>query len=290
MNSELELSKVTVAGASGVIGSNLCKTLVEAGVEVYGLGRDLRKLQEVADSLAGCPGKFVPIPLTSIGPDGWENAVKTINRQASHIDVFVHAIGVIVPGGVLELTELEIQRIVQTNFVSAVYASRAVLPDMIARGKGRFIVVGSLGGLLPMPYEALYCASKFALRGFCLSLQEELLPTGVSVSLLSPGAVDGAMLKEEGADWRAAPAFAQPLLDAETVARAAIRLMFSQQAELLVPRRDRIFAAMMNVFPGLFSLASPFLRRSGMRRLRRYRKTASPEGSKYATECYGVSI
>jgi short-subunit dehydrogenase len=290
MNTELERLKVTVAGASGVIGSTLCKHLAGAGAEVYGLGRNFEKLREVASSLTSCRGAFVPVLLNSLGPDGWETAHKTILGQAGHIDVFVHAIGVLVPGGVLELRDLEIQKILQTNFVSAVYASRAVLPDMIARGKGQFIVVGSLGGLVPMPYEALYCASKFALRGFCLSLRDELSPTGVHVSLLSPGAVDGAMLKEEGSDWRAAQAFAQPLLEADTVARAAIQLIRSPQAEILVPRQDRALAALMNVTPRLFSIVFPLLRKAGIRRLRRYRKSENPIGSKYATECIGIPI
>ena len=290
MNTELERMKITIAGATGVIGSNLCRNLVQAGIDVYGLGRDLEKLQVVANSLAAFPGKFVPIPLNSLGPDGWETALKTILEQAGKIDVFVHAIGVLVPGGVLELTEPEIQKILQTNLVSVIYASRAVLPHMIARGKGQFIVVGSLGGLVPMPFQALYCASKFALRGFCLSLQEELQSTGVNVSLLSPGSVDGAMLKNEGADWRAARAFAQPLLDADTVAREAIRLMRSPQIELLIPRWSRELAALMNAFPRLFSLVSPVLRKSGMRRLRRYRESEHPIEHKQETECYGVSL
>jgi short-subunit dehydrogenase len=290
MNTDLGKMKITIAGATGVIGSNLCKNLVEAGAEVYGLGRDFRKLQEVGDLLPASPGRFVPVPLNSLGPDGWKTALRSILEQAGQIDVLVHGIGVLVPGGVLELTEMEIQKILQTNFVSVIYASRAVLPHMIAHGKGQFIVVGSLGGLVPMPYEALYCASKFALRGFCLSLQEELRSTGVSVSLLSPGSVDGAMLKHEGADWRAARAFAQPLLNADAVAREAIRLIRSPQVELLIPRWNRELAALLNVFPRLLSLASPALRKSGMRRLRRYRKSEHQVGPKHETECYGVTI
>lgn len=290
MNRNLERMKITVAGATGVIGGNLCKNFVEGGAEVYGLGRDPEKLKGLADSLAGRRGTFVPVTLHALGPEGWETAINTILKNTGHIDVFVHAIGTIVPGGALELTELEVQKILQTNFVSAVHASRAVLPYMIARGKGHFIVVGSLGGIVPMPYEALYCASKFALRGFFLSLQEEVRPTGVSVSLLSPGAVDGAMLKEEGSDWRAALTFAQTPLDPDRVSSEAIHLMRMPRGELLVPRRNRTLAALLNLFPGFFARTYPFFLNSGIRRLRRYRESDDPTGSKYATECYGGTL
>jgi short-subunit dehydrogenase len=290
MDRNLERMTITVAGATGVIGGNLCKHLVERGANVYGLGRDPEKLKALDESLAGGPGTFFPVALNSLGPDGWETAINAILKHADHVDVFVHAIGTIVPGGVMELTDLEIQKILQTNFVSAVHASRTVLPDMIARGKGHFIVVGSLGGIVPMPYETLYCASKFALRGFCLSLQEELRPTGVSVSLLSPGAVDGAMLRAEGSDWRAALTFAQTPLNPDRVSSEAICLMHTPGGELLVPRRNRTLAALLNLFPKFFALTYPFFLTSGKRRLRRYRESDDPTESKHATECYGSSL
>ncbi|XP_021095731.1 estradiol 17-beta-dehydrogenase 1 isoform X5 [Heterocephalus glaber] len=82
--------------------------------------------------------------------------------------------------------------VLDVNVVGTVRTVQAFLPDMKRRGSGRVLVTGSVGGLMGLPFNAVYCASKFALEGLCESLAVLLLPFGVHVSLIECGPVHTA--------------------------------------------------------------------------------------------------
>jgi short-subunit dehydrogenase len=88
----------------------------------------------------------------------------------------------------VEATALEEARAqVETNFWGVVRCTTAVLPQMRARGSGHVIVMSSIGGLIGLPFQAYYSASKFALEGWAEALAYEVGPFGIDVSLIEPG-------------------------------------------------------------------------------------------------------
>ena len=127
-----------------------------------------------------------------------------------------------------------------------------------------------------MPFESLYCATKFALRGFCLSLREELRPAGIEVNLISPGPVETEMLRTESTCDRSTITFVEHPLAPGDVADAILRMIRKPSPEVVLPARTKLVSLLMGIFPSLFTAAYPFLDLVGGLRLKRYRKRLAP--------------
>jgi NAD(P)-dependent dehydrogenase (short-subunit alcohol dehydrogenase family) len=114
-------------------------------------------------------------------------AVDSIVRRDGRIDAVVHCAGLSLSGPVEETTCEEALRQFETNYFGTVRILRAVLPIMRRQGCGRIIVIGSIAGLIGLPYAGHYSATKFALDGLVEALRHEVLPFGIHVSVVHPG-------------------------------------------------------------------------------------------------------
>lgn len=267
---------VLLIGGTGALARAAWARLARAGATVVAVGRDEQPPGEIARGIPGASGRAEWLRIGSLHSRELAGAVQRVLRAHGRIDALVHAAGWTVPGALAELTDEQCAAIMEVNFSSVVAAVRAVLPAMTNQRCGHIVVVGSLGGIVPMPYETLYCASKFALRGFCFSLQEETQASGVNVSLLAPGPFHSPMLRREATDPRAALTFTEAPRDADDVARDLVQLLLRPRRELVTPRGRRLPALVLHLFPGLFGYLFPFLRAAGTRRLRRLAVEAVP--------------
>jgi NAD(P)-dependent dehydrogenase (short-subunit alcohol dehydrogenase family) len=116
-------------------------------------------------------------------------ALSTFGR----IDVLVNNAAVSLLGAVEEVTEDEIQMVLETNLLGPIHVTRAVLPHMRARRAGHVISVSSVGGFQGAPGLGIYSASKFGLEGVMESLAAEVAPVGIKVSLVEPGRISSGM-------------------------------------------------------------------------------------------------
>jgi NAD(P)-dependent dehydrogenase (short-subunit alcohol dehydrogenase family) len=167
-----------VTGASSGIGKATAERLVDAGYKVYGTSR--RGAQ-------GGRYVFEMLPLDVTSDDSVANAVDEVIRRDSRIDLLVNNAGFgVAPGGAEESSMDQARSIFETNFFGLVRMTRAVVPHMRRQGHGRIINIGSVLGLLPMPYGALYAATKHAVEGYSESLDHELRTRGIRVSVIEP--------------------------------------------------------------------------------------------------------
>ena len=103
------------------------------------------------------------------------------------IDVFINNAGIGI-GGPIEFCKIEdVQKQMDVNFMGMVRWLSHAVPAMRKQGFGKILCISSIGGLIGLPYQGAYSASKFAMEGFCDALRLELLKSGVSVSLIEPG-------------------------------------------------------------------------------------------------------
>src|SRR5438067_11041742 len=108
-------------------------------------------------------------------------------RRDGRIDLLVNNAGFgVAPAGAEESSIDQARSIFETNFFGLVRMTRAVLPHMRRQGSGRIINIGSVLGFLPMPYGALYAATKHAVEGYSESLDHELRTRGIRVSVIEP--------------------------------------------------------------------------------------------------------
>ncbi len=170
-----------VTGASSGIGEATAQRLATAGYKVYGTSR--------RGALSALPGKqsFEMLPLDVTSDASVEAAVNEIIRLEGRIDLLVNNAGFgVAPGGAEESSIEQAKAIFETNFFGLIRMTRAVVPHMRRQGNGRIINIGSVLGFLPMPYGALYSATKHAVEGYSESLDHELRTRGIRVSVIEP--------------------------------------------------------------------------------------------------------
>lgn len=116
-----------------------------------------------------------------------EAVVREVIRRAGRIDMLVNNAGFgVAPAGAEESSIEQAQSIFDTNFFGVVRMTRAVVPHMRRQLRGRILNIGSVLGFLPMPYGALYAATKHAIEGYSESLDHELRTLGIRVSVIEP--------------------------------------------------------------------------------------------------------
>ena len=133
-------------------------------------------------------GRVVASAASGLPPSvGVGAAVKEVMRLEGRIDLLVNNAGFgVAPAGAEESSIEQARSIFDTNFFGVVRMTRAVVPHMRGQGRGRIINIGSVLGFLPMPYGALYAATKHALEGYSESLDHELRGKGIRVSVIEP--------------------------------------------------------------------------------------------------------
>jgi NAD(P)-dependent dehydrogenase (short-subunit alcohol dehydrogenase family) len=167
-----------VTGASSGIGEATAQRLAAAGYKVYGTSR--RGAQAIGQA-------FEMLPLDVTSDDSVDALVAEVMRREGRIDLLVNNAGFgVAPGGAEESTLEQARAIFETNFFGLVRMTRAVLPHMRKQQSGRIINMSSVLGFLPMPYGALYAATKHAVEGYSESLDHELRTRGIRVSVIEP--------------------------------------------------------------------------------------------------------
>jgi NAD(P)-dependent dehydrogenase (short-subunit alcohol dehydrogenase family) len=167
-----------VTGASSGIGKATAERLAIAGYKVYGTSR--RGGQKGQRS-------FAMLPLDVTRDESVEAAVNELVRLEGRIDLLVNNAGFgVAPAGAEESSIEQARSIFETNFFGIVRMTRAIVPYMRRQGGGRIINIGSVLGFLPMPYGALYSATKHAIEGYSESLDHELRTKGIRVSVIEP--------------------------------------------------------------------------------------------------------
>ncbi len=167
-----------VTGASSGIGQATAERLAKAGYKVYGTSRRGAKASG---------GAFEMLPLDVTSDASVDAAVGRLMQSEGRIDLLVNNAGFgVAPAGAEESSMEQARAIFDTNFFGLIRMTRAVLPHMRQQGSGRIINIGSVLGFLPMPYGALYAATKHAVEGYSESLDHELRTRGIRVSVIEP--------------------------------------------------------------------------------------------------------
>jgi NAD(P)-dependent dehydrogenase (short-subunit alcohol dehydrogenase family) len=167
-----------VTGASSGIGEATSQRLARAGYKVYGTSRRGAQLGQRS---------FEMLPLDVTRDDSVDAVVRDVIRLNGRIDLLVNNAGFgVAPAAAEESSIEQAKSIFDTNFFGIVRMTRAVLPHMRSQKSGRIINIGSVLGFLPMPYGALYAATKHAIEGYSESLDHELRTRGIRVVVIEP--------------------------------------------------------------------------------------------------------
>ena len=169
---------VLITGASKGIGLTIAETLHAKGFNVYGTGRT---------PSSGYAFKMLSLDVTS--DESVQACVSKVLAETGQLDVLINNAGYDLFGAAEETSLEETLAQLETNFVGAVRMTKAVLPHLRERKTGKIVQLSSIGGMLALPNNSAYAASKFALEGYSEALRYEMLPFNVFVSLVQPGNV-----------------------------------------------------------------------------------------------------
>lgn len=167
---------VLVTGASSGIGRCCAEFLAARGYRVYGASR-----RPVA-----LPG-VEPLVMDVTDDDSVLQAVAAVLDREGRVDVVVNNAGIVIAGAVEDCCIADAKEQFEVNLFGVLRVCRAVLPAMRQQRAGYILNVGSIGGLIAIPYQGLYSASKFALEGLSESLRLEVRGFGIQVVLIEPG-------------------------------------------------------------------------------------------------------
>jgi NAD(P)-dependent dehydrogenase (short-subunit alcohol dehydrogenase family) len=181
-----------ISGASSGFGLEAARALALRGWRVFGTSR---KAKDNADGIE-------MIVLDVCDEESIRRCVEQVVGRAGRIDLLVNNAGCGLYGFAEEASIEQLREIFETNFFGLVRMTAAVLPVMRSQRCGRIINIGSLGGLVGMPYRAFYSATKYAIEGYSESLSYEVVPFNIKVSIVEPGffrtGLHHAMAKSSG--------------------------------------------------------------------------------------------
>ncbi len=168
---------ILITGISSGFGKHTATLLARAGHQVYGTVRKPAEIDPIVNILQ--------MDLTKT--KSFASAINEIMLNEGRIDVLINNAGMH-SGGPIETLPIETIKLqMDTNFLGLVHLIQAVLPIMRNQGSGTIINFGSIGGLMGLPFQAFYSASKFAVEGFSEALRMEVKQFNINVVVINPG-------------------------------------------------------------------------------------------------------
>ena len=180
MTERSKVSVVLVSGASSGLGRAVAERLAENGFRTYA---GARSFANGVNAPIGCE----PVVLNVLDDASAQAAINYIVEREGHIDALVNCAAFLTFGSCEETSADELQAVVQTNFLGMARMTRTVLPHMRAQNFGRIVNFSSINGLLGIPFQSAYTASKHAIEGWSECLAQETRRFGVRVTLIEPG-------------------------------------------------------------------------------------------------------
>lgn len=238
---------ILITGITSGFGKAMAERLASEGHKVYGTHRKATE--------------FIPgvtyIKADSTVQEDVEAAVRQVVDAEGGIDVFINNAGMGI-GGPLEFCSIEdCQRQMDVNFMGMVRYIREVVPVMRKQGHGHIICFSSIGGLVGLPYQGMYSASKFAIEGYCEALRLEIRKFGINVTTIEPGDFATAFTAQRKsvdnpAVHQAYPGYARSLASIEHDENSGLKPEFLAKKISKIIRKKR---------PGYHYIISTFLQK-----------------------------
>jgi short-subunit dehydrogenase len=249
---DLNGAAAVVTGASRGIGPHIAAALAQQQARVALVARTEGELDAATRNLSEAGHRVLAIPGDVTSAEGRYAIVETAQRELGSIDVLVNNAGGDPQREFHQLTEHEIERVLDLNLTSAVVLSRLVLPGMLGHGRGHIVNISSMAGRTSFPYTEAYAAAKDGLIGFTRVLRADYRRRGVSGSTLILGPVGGAGVGARTAEEVGIKLPPLGLVSPASVGKATVRAIVKDKAEIaLLPGPGKMIRAIMDRFPGL---------------------------------------
>ncbi len=247
---------VWITGASSGIGEALAYAFAERGAKLVLSARREDRLHAVA---ARCNTQVDVVPFDMAALEGLASVAEAVLQRSGGIDIMVHNAGVGQRSTVLDTSFAVDRKLVEVNYLAPVALTKAILPSMVARGSGQFVVMSSVLGLIGAKRRSGYAASKHALHGFFNALRAELADQGIDVLLVCPGRVatefSVAAFEGDGRPHGQVDASSMGGVSAPACARQTLKALEAGKAEVVVAKWEGVAVALNRLSPALLRTA-----------------------------------
>lgn len=277
MAKTLEGKIVVLTGAAGGIGTATARALAAEGAVL--VLTDVRKpeLDALAGELEAAGARTLVQVLDVRAPESWQALTDRVAAELGPLDILINNAGVVHPGPAETLAPEKLQQQIQVNLMGTINGCRAALRVMKPRGAGKIVNVASLGGIVPMSGEAVYSATKAAIRYYTLSLRAELHGSPVGIAVVCPDSVETPQLQYELQHDEAVLSFVGTAMKPDKVAKAILKAIRKRKPEILVPGGFGSFVRLAMAFPRLYFWAYPSLKKAGGKNIRKRRLKAGKD-------------
>jgi short-subunit dehydrogenase len=178
---------VMITGASSGIGRGLAIALARHSAKIGLVARRAGALDEVVTEIRAEEGHAVALPADVQSGDSVRASADKLRASLGPIDILIANAGIGPTCDAAELRSEEVAQVINVNVIGAAHSVSAVLPEMLAQGRGHLVVISSLAAYRGLPRSAAYCASKAAVSAFFESLRLDLGPRNIDVTIIHPG-------------------------------------------------------------------------------------------------------
>ncbi len=194
MTPQLNGQVAAITGAASGIGLACAQALLEAGATVYLVDRAGDRLAALCGELGE---RAIPLTVDLLDPASVAGMLPAILARSGRLDIFHANAGAYIGGDVATGDPDAWDRMLNLNINAAFRSIQAVLPHMIERRTGDIVMTSSIAGIVPVVWEPIYTASKFAVQAFVHTVRRQIAPHGVRIGSVAPGPVVTALLD----DW-----------------------------------------------------------------------------------------
>lgn len=261
---------VLITGGSRGLGLVLARVLADEGARIAIVARDTEELERAETDLRQRGAAVFQTVCDVRNQSEVNKAVEAVRSHYGQVDALINNAGVIQVGPLEVQTQADFEAAMAVHFWGAFYMMQAVLPEMKQRGDGRIINISSIGGKIPVPHLAPYCASKFALVGLSGAMRVELAKNNIFVTTVCPGlmrtgshvnAVFKGQNEKEFAWFSVGNALPVSSIGVERAAKQIIEAAERGDAELIISTQAKLAAKAHTLFPELTADISNFVNR-----------------------------
>lgn len=183
---DLNGTVIAITGASSGIGAASARALAAEGASLVLGARRVDRLEDIAEEV---DSEVAVVEMDVREPGDSKRLVKEAYDRFGRLDALIANAGIGAYGGIMDLTDEQLEEMMDTNIAGTVWPIRAAVPAFVEAGEGDIVIVASVAGLRGAADEAVYAATKFAQVGLAGALDRELREKGIRVSTLCPGGV-----------------------------------------------------------------------------------------------------